>query len=107
HQQCVAGVVELELVDAHQHRSAQQVHRSLEAQSADQVGVLDEGAVDAVAVGREEQGGQQVGLAHPVASVEVDPAGRVGSASQQGAQPAPWTAEALRDLGDRFLRLGL
>jgi len=44
-----------------------------EADGADQVRVLDEGAVRLRALGGVPQRGEQVGLAHPVAAVEVDP----------------------------------
>src|SRR5699024_5862664 len=56
HQQGVPRVVELELVDAHQHGLAQQVDRPLEPERADQVGVLHEGAVHPVALDGVEQG---------------------------------------------------
>ena len=87
----VARVVQLELVDAQQPVAAEGLHGLLEAERADEVGQLDEGA-ERLELGRGRggvpQGGEQVGLADAVAAVEVDaararrgPAGFLGRTS--------------------------
>jgi hypothetical protein len=79
------GIVELELVDGQQPVSAQRRHGLAEAEGADQVGQLHEGAVRARLRRLVPERGQQVGLADAVAAVEVDtrPAGRRLGPAQQ------------------------
>ena len=77
HQHRVAGVVELELVDADQPVAPERLDGLGEAQRADQVGEADEGAERLGPLGGVPEGGQQVGLADAEAAVEVDaPRGR-------------------------------
>ena len=86
----VAGVVELELVDADQREVGQPLHRGGEAEGADQAGVLDERAVGLLLARRRglvPERGQQVGLADAEAAVEVD-ADRAGDRSLPLEQPA-------------------
>ncbi len=74
----VARVVELELVDAQQAVAGQGLDRLLEAEGADQVRQLHEGAERlerGLGRGGVPEGGEQVGLADAVAAVEVDAAG--------------------------------
>lgn len=78
HENGVAGVVELELVDAQQPVAGEGLDGLLEAQGADEVRQLDEGAERlerGLRRGGVPQGGEQVGLADAVAAVEVDTAG--------------------------------
>ena len=74
----VARVVQLELVDAQQPVPGEGLHGLLEAERADQVRQLDEGAEGlerGLGRGGVPEGGEQVGLADAVAAVEVDAAG--------------------------------
>lgn len=73
----VARVVQLELVDAQEAVAGERLDRLLEAEGADQVGQLDEGAEGlegGFGGGGVPERGQQVGLADAVAAVEVDAA---------------------------------
>jgi hypothetical protein len=72
HQHRVAGVVQLELVDGEQPVPRQRLDGLREAERADQVGQLDEGAVALRLGGLVPQRGEQVRLADAEAAVEVD-----------------------------------
>ncbi len=93
----VAGVVQLELVDAQQTVAAERLHGLLEPERTDQVGQLHEGAERlerGLGRGGVPQGGEQMGLADAVAAVQVDAAGagrglgRLGPAEAEQAAPA-------------------
>lgn len=99
----VARVVQLELVDAQQPVPGEGPHRLLEAEGADQVGQLDEGAEGlegGLRRGGVPQGRQQVRLADAVAAVQIDTArpggdlGRLGPAEAE--EPPPGAADGVR-----------
>lgn len=74
----VAGIVQLELVDAQQTVARKGLDRLLEAEGADEVRQLHEGAERlerGLGRGGVPEGGEQVGLADAVAAVEVDATG--------------------------------
>ena len=98
HQHGVAGIVEFEFVDGQQPVAGQPLHRFPEAQRADQVGVLDEGAVGLRSRHRVPERCQQMGLADPEPAVQIHPGRlRVGGP----AEPA-----LLRRVGDRLRHCG-
>jgi hypothetical protein len=110
----VAGVVELELVDAQQPVAGQGLDGLLEPEGADEVGQLHERAerlAGGLGRGGVPQGRQQVGLADAVTAVEVDAAragrGRLPGRPAESEQPplagtarllAETRREALQDL---------
>jgi hypothetical protein len=89
HQDCVARIVQLELINADQLVAAERIHCLTEGQGAHQVGVLNERAEGLGTRGGVPERGQQVGLAHAEAAVQVDPgAGLVLLAEQLLEQAA-------------------
>ena len=85
----VAGVVELELVDADQPVYARARRRLVEPERADEVGQLDEGGEQPWAGRCVPQRGEQVRLADAVPAVEVDPAGTAGRPARFAEEPRP------------------
>ena len=71
HEHRVAGVVELELVDADEAVALERLDGRAEAERADEVGVLDERPEPLGPGHGMPQGGEQVRLAHAEAAVEV------------------------------------
>ena len=101
-QQRVGHVVELELVDAEQAGRRERRHGRLHAEEAHGGGQLLEAQVLGRHLGRVPERGQQVGLAHPVAPVQVA-TGAVGL----GRDPAPAAPAPARLHGDHRRREGL
>ena len=73
HQHGVAGIIELELVDADQSVTGQPVDGVRETEGADQVCQLDECPKELRPRGRVPQRRKEVGLTNPESPVEVDP----------------------------------
>ena len=97
HQDGVARVVELELVDAHQPAARERVDGRPEAEGTDEVRVLDERAVGGgLGPDRVRQGREQVRLADAEAAVQVH-GGHGAGAAPEPARPA--TATAAGQLG--------
>ena len=91
HEHRVAGVVELELVDADQPVAAQRLDGGGEAERPHEVGVLDEGAERLGTGGLVPQAREQVRLAHAEPAVEVDAATCAG----RGRPPEPSSTRPL------------
>ena len=88
HEHRVAGVVELELVDAHQPVPLQRLHRLGETKRPDEVGELDERPKCLRSRGGVPEAGQQVRLADAEAPVEVDPLSLLGFRAPPAPPPA-------------------